>query len=57
MLPDVVPATADDVAARCHAAIATSLGTDAADRVRAHLDGLPGLADVDDLLAACHGPA
>lgn len=56
-LPDVVPATPDDVGRRCHAAVAARLGTAAADHVRACLDGLPARSDVDTLMAACHGPA
>lgn len=57
MLPDVVPATPDEVMNRCHAAVAAAIGEAAADRVRAHLDTLPALPDVDRLLEACHGAA
>lgn len=56
-LPDVVPATPDDVMTRCHAAVAARLGAPGADRVRAGLNGLAALPDVDTLLAACRGSA
>ncbi len=56
-LPDVVPATPDEVRTRCRDAIATLRGAAGGDKVVAMVEGLTTLPNIDAFVAACGGKA